>query len=275
LNLAETFVGKLAEPGLDDNTTRQLEKDQIFDCNRYVNKVFSFQRHIRNLVKLGCSRKSCFVFEFEFVVTLVYPNEPSRRGEAPTIDAVTNLLDDSSDPVLGTMEAADRADSIRRLAEKALGRYSRSPKQIPPHAECTLLQYHKIHTEIRPFMYIGVSKLACYACSLYFDAHGRSKPDVPLIIRGTHGHVYPWQAPGDDAEEGLYADMLEKIQRVLGNIVHEFALPQRKLLESTVASGGSGGDRLADDETKSRALIFLRLQHCVDANLVWDILAVE
>jgi hypothetical protein len=249
--LTETFIGKLAEPGLDDNTIHQLEKDQIFDCHRYLDKVFSFQQHIRNLVKLGCTRKCSFVFKFEFVVTLVYPKEPLMRGELPTIDAVANLLHVSSDPILGTMDAANREDSIRRLAEKVLDRYPRSLKQIPPHAECTLLQYHKTHTETRPFIYIGVSKLACYACSLYFEAYGRSGPVVPLSIRGTHGHVYPWQALGDDSEEGLYADMLEKVQRVLGNIVHEFALPQRKLSESTVASGGSGGDQPAEEELRS------------------------
>jgi hypothetical protein len=63
--------------------------------------------------------------------------------------------------------------------------------------------------------------------------------------------VHPWQALGDDAEEGLYADMLEKIQRVLGNIVHEFTLPQRKLSKGTVPSGGLGGDKPAEGELES------------------------
>jgi hypothetical protein len=253
LNLAETFIDELAKPGLDDNTIRQLGKDRIFDCRRYVNKVFSFQQHIRNLVKLGRSQEWSFIFKSKFVVTPVLPKEPRRREETPTMDAVTNLLDASSDP---TMDAADRMASVRRQAEQALERYPHSLKQIPPHAECILLQYHKIRPETRPFKYIGVSKLACYACSLYFDAHARLDPVTSLDIRGTHSHVYPWQAPGDDGDENLYIDMLEKIRGVLGNIVGEVPLPERKLSESTVASGGSGRDRLGDGQGTSSASIF-------------------
>jgi hypothetical protein len=134
------------------------------------------------------------------------------------------------------MDASNREDSIRRLAETVLEQYPLSLKQITPHPECTLLQRHKNNAATTPFSYIGVLKPTCYACSLYLEAYTRSNPPIPLSIRDTRGHVHAWQAPGDDTEEDLYADMLEKIQRLLGNIVRQFAL------ERAPAFSGPGGD---------------------------------
>jgi hypothetical protein len=169
------------------------------------------------------------------------------------MDGVINLLRASSDPSPGIADTGNRANWVRRLAEQVIERYPHSPKQTAPHAECTLLQYHKIHPETRPLNYMGVSKLACYACSLYFKGHARWDPVTSLSIRDTNGRVYTWRAPGDDGEEGIYVDMLEKIQRVLGRIVREFGW---KLWESTVASDESGGDGLDDEQGMSGASIF-------------------
>lgn len=230
-------------PELDASTARQLQKDKLFDCYRYLKNVFSLQKHIRNLVKLGRSRRYAFLFKLELFVTLVPLEKSVGPEEVPTRDIVTKILHSSCVSVMGaaatTTTSLEFDRSISEMVDKFYDQYNPSLESASPHPECTLLHYHMKNAANRPFSYVGASKPACYACALHFEAYNKSNPAVPLSIQGTQGHVYPWKALGDDAEDIFYPSMLEKIHKTLGKVIlSDSDLLNRTFSENTAASGG-------------------------------------
>lgn len=173
---------------------------------------------------------------------------------------MAKLLYTSCVSAKGAYIAASLDSTIQEMVEKVHHQYSPSLKLVSPHAECTLLHHHKRNPAIIPFTYVGVSKLACYACALYIEAHNNSTPLVPFSIQGTRGHVYPWQALGGEAEKDLYAYMLENIHKVLGKTVYDTDLSKRKPPESTAASCGSDRDQDSGGEAFDGTLIFYDLE---------------
>ncbi|KAJ6477427.1 hypothetical protein C8R47DRAFT_1140491 [Mycena vitilis] len=84
----------------------------------------------------------------------------------------------------------------------------------PVHCECQLLAH--IHTQ-PAIPYIGVSKLSCAFCDIYFEAY-RAVTDTLIYTRGSHGQTTDWRSPTlDDAHReaeirpALRAKLLELI----------------------------------------------------------------
>ncbi|ETW81172.1 hypothetical protein HETIRDRAFT_452568 [Heterobasidion irregulare TC 32-1] len=65
------------------------------------------------------------------------------------------------------------------------------------HCECLLVAHFvKNKASLRPYDYIGLSKLLCYGCHSYFRAYNMTHPGRRFHARGTHGKVYiPWVPP--------------------------------------------------------------------------------
>ena len=62
---------------------------------------------------------------------------------------------------------------------------------VPVHCECLLL----VHLHQQPAVpYIGVSKLSCGFCRMYFAAY-REVTRVEFYARGSHGQMGPWALP--------------------------------------------------------------------------------
>ncbi len=64
------------------------------------------------------------------------------------------------------------------------------------HCECVLLtELQKLASEGRPIIaYIGVSKLSCALCHLYFECC-RKITGTAITTRGTHGQLTNWGTP--------------------------------------------------------------------------------
>ncbi|ETW81175.1 hypothetical protein HETIRDRAFT_427943 [Heterobasidion irregulare TC 32-1] len=65
------------------------------------------------------------------------------------------------------------------------------------HYECLLVAHFvKNAASLRPYDYIGLSKLLCYGCHSYFRAYNITHPTMRFYARGTHRKVYiPWVPP--------------------------------------------------------------------------------
>ena len=92
------------------------------------------------------------------------------------------------------------------------------PKPVATHYECGLLAYIHRH-DIDIFPYIGVSKLSCELCSLYFQAY-RAVKHPPIWTRGRHGTMpFPWICPTtgslSDVEECMRVNILDNLRRRL------------------------------------------------------------
>ncbi|KAJ6507922.1 hypothetical protein C8R47DRAFT_62165 [Mycena vitilis] len=75
------------------------------------------------------------------------------------------------------------------------------PPPSAPHCECTLLRYHlnKLNNHLdaqgpsarTPYPYIGVSKLSCFQCALYFEAYNACQLGPPFQTRSSYTKVVP------------------------------------------------------------------------------------
>ena len=111
------------------------------------------------------------------------------------------------------------------------------------HCECLLVAHFvKNMASLRPYDYIGLSKLLCYGCHSYFRAYNITHPNTEFYTRGTHGKVYiPWVPPTledgseDDVRVRMCKSMLEDLDVV-------WSSSQQRMSDSTEASGS--GDLL-------------------------------
>lgn len=77
---------------------------------------------------------------------------------------------------------------------------------IPVHCECNVLK--AIHAKIPSKLaipYIGVSKLSCAFCAIYFDAY-RKVTGKRVYTRGTHDQTTDWACASlveDDSRSGI------------------------------------------------------------------------
>jgi hypothetical protein len=76
------------------------------------------------------------------------------------------------------------------------------------HCECYLLAYHFRNKNLFPYDYIGVPKLSCHGCRVYFEAFGRACADGQITgtifhTSGSHNKIYPhWQHPTLQPRQG-------------------------------------------------------------------------
>ncbi|EIW75110.1 hypothetical protein CONPUDRAFT_169534 [Coniophora puteana RWD-64-598 SS2] len=86
----------------------------------------------------------------------------------------------------------------------------------PVHCECRLLA--EVHGRAA-IQYIGVSKLSCGFCDIYFEAY-RQATGVNIFTSGTHSQTSPWIFPrieeselDSTIEERVRSKLLDKINR--------------------------------------------------------------
>lgn len=103
------------------------------------------------------------------------------------------------------------------------------------HCECALLAFIHNQTAVP---YIGVSKLSCAFCDIYFAVY-RDVTNTNICTRGAHNQTSPWLSPVLDNDpvvegqirEALCSKMLEKI----GNSWKDYCRASRGS-QSTIAS---------------------------------------
>ena len=117
------------------------------------------------------------------------------------------------------------------------------------HCECLLVaHFDKNRASLRPYDYIGSSKLLCYGCHSYFHAYNMIHLSRSFYARGTHGKVcLPWVPPilEGEGENEVRVRMCEIMLHDLGVVWSSY---RRRTSDSTDASGS--GDLIPMDKGK-------------------------
>ena len=164
-----------------------------------------------------------------------------RQQKVPT--KFSELSDDLRDMVLDEewknrvvtpLGAAlqEEKNSAIKLDERGLSGRARV------HCECLLVAHFvKNMASLRPYDYIGLSKLLCYGCHSYFRAYNMTHPSRKVHTRGTHGKVYiPWVLP--TLEDGSENDVRVRMCKdMLHDLDFVWSSSQRRISDSTDASG--------------------------------------
>ena len=106
------------------------------------------------------------------------------------------------------------------------------------HCECLLVAHFvKNRASLRPYDYIGLSKLLCFGCHSYFRAYNITHSTMSFFARGTHGKIYiPWVPPTleDGSEDNVRVSMCKSMLEDLDVV---WSASQQRMSDSTDASG--------------------------------------
>ncbi|KZT00084.1 uncharacterized protein LAESUDRAFT_732588, partial [Laetiporus sulphureus 93-53] len=175
---------------------RQQERNvtsnsKIFDFRRFMEKVYSLHTHIHTLLRAATSPRRKVMFHAELDVVLVQPYAALSRPfsfSEEDIGSFIESLSESETPHEEEEESKSEEQETRpftsreRLLAQLGESYSKTSQVVDlsrqiPHCECTLLVYHTTtSTDLPPHPYIGVSKLSCYPCYLFFEAYRQAVP---------------------------------------------------------------------------------------------------
>ena len=108
------------------------------------------------------------------------------------------------------------------------------------HCECALL-CHLGQLGLPMLPYIGVSKLSCAFCDLYFAAY-RAQMKVEVYTHGTHGQATVWMCPDFPGDAEVKDDFCKKLWKYIEIRLEEETSLRRASMhsQSTTASGDSG-----------------------------------
>ncbi|KZT06427.1 uncharacterized protein LAESUDRAFT_725864, partial [Laetiporus sulphureus 93-53] len=175
---------------------RQQERNvtsnsKILDFRRFMEKVYSLHTHIHTLLRAATSPRRKVMFHAELDVVLVQPYAALSRPFLFSEEDIGSFNESLSESETAHEEAEEskpeeqetrpfmsREPLLAQLGES----YSKTSQVVDlsrqiPHCECTLLVYHTTtSTDLPPHPYIGVSKLSCYPCYLFFEAYRQAVP---------------------------------------------------------------------------------------------------
>ncbi|KZT00288.1 uncharacterized protein LAESUDRAFT_764772 [Laetiporus sulphureus 93-53] len=241
---------------------RQQERNvtsnsKIFDFRRFMEKIYSLHTHIQTLCRAATSSRRKVMFHAELDVVLVQPYAALSRHFSFSEEDIGTFIgslsefetprEEEEEEELKSKEQETRPFSSRERLLTQLGEsYSETSQVVDlsrqtPHCECTLLVYHTTSAGLPPHPYIGVSKLSCYPCYLFFEAYRQVVPKgIRWELKGTNGKLYPgWVRP-----KGLSQEVNEKVEQLMVKKLTErlrLSLAEaKKIPDSTDASGSSG-----------------------------------
>ncbi|KAJ6507893.1 hypothetical protein C8R47DRAFT_1099897 [Mycena vitilis] len=153
-----------------------------------------------------------------------------------------------------TSYAEEAVTDFFQLIQQSLAKNDgRLPKLLSPHCECILLRHHLNHflddsstsTPPRiPYPYLGVSKMSCFQCTLYFHAYKACQLGPPFQTRGCHTKVFACALPKhpgapDAADQAIETEMGSQLKTIVGALLVADVGERRKLSLSSVESVSS------------------------------------
>ena len=167
---------------------------------RYLRKLITIHTHIDCLVHNAHSPRLRHHFYKKFSVeTVNRPRVAVAMPKPQDWEAVVAGVLKLPDPL------ANHGPRLTRLLQTLRTRNSGTIR-APVHCECALITHYqnrpKSISDMAPLEYIGVSKLSCKACALFFEV---SNPltSSRFCTRGSHQKWYfPWAMPECDPKIG-------------------------------------------------------------------------
>jgi hypothetical protein len=198
---------------------------------RYLEKIIAIKAHIDFLAKYAHSpRLRRHFFHKEFMVEAI--GQPARNIVMPKpsdwgsiISHALQFEQDASSPELDDIYAALRSN-----------RKYRGTIRTPVHCECALIvHFHNRHeSKVPPVEYIGVNKLSCKGCALFFEAFN-AVASTRFCTRGSHQKWYfPWAVPQYDAR--IIDQFGDNMVRYLQSAADSFGIKLRRYSNSSSAS---------------------------------------
>ncbi|KAJ6591070.1 hypothetical protein DFH09DRAFT_1138483, partial [Mycena vulgaris] len=182
-----------------------------------------------------------------------------REGVTSVLIAAGHKQDTENDEKVKKLEN-DVTDFLRHLSEvynaepNEKGEFNVEPK-LHTHCECLMLT-SGIHDRAKAIPYIGVSKLSCAFCQLYFATY-REVTGIQIYTRGTHSQTALWTFP---PFSGPYAVPFESkfVEKMLAQIGEGWAVYRARPLSYASQS---------TDRMKCRVVISRRLTRTINQGL--------
>ncbi|KAJ6576508.1 hypothetical protein DFH09DRAFT_1451847 [Mycena vulgaris] len=165
------------------------------------------------------------------------------------------LLSYSTDAA-DSLFAGDAIDFFWQRIQKVLDAHQ---GQLPPllaaHCECILLSHHldlDLHDiastpKGAPYPYIGVSKLSCFQCTLYFQAYKACELGPSFQTRGSHGKIFACAVPASGrhkVDKAIGNEMGAQLEKIIGHILAVEINGRRKM----TSTGSSPSSPPSDEE---------------------------
>ncbi|KAK0444255.1 uncharacterized protein EV420DRAFT_1009400 [Desarmillaria tabescens] len=182
------------------------QTDVPFLIERYLRKVMKTFNETAKLIHFALSPNRSHIFKNP--PKLMFLRSAKRRVELDIKTAVN------------TLRRMDRDYIDRFLGSE--GERIEEQYTCCPHCECTMLAtiLQRWRMQQRPAPIIGVSKLSCLGCHLFFLAYNRARSqltetDLPLefVVTGAHNTLYlPWVSPDlTSIDPSLHAGVQEHL----------------------------------------------------------------
>lgn len=241
--LAISFIPPLSSP--------DAKREPAFPLARAIEKLTSHHRYLHEIISFAHSPRLRLAFELRMEVKPVQARTPPGTVQLPTSTEDWRIvLEDlcvHHDRQLRPEQAVPILESLMRFCAK-------TPTARRVHCECTLVAHYdrlrSIEGYVPPFSYIGVSKLSCKPCTVWFGAfNARGNGHPKFYTRGTHGKwYYPWTAPA-------IARWDPDMRHLLGSQFVAYLRAEgvaRSASDSTVASeeGAWEEDHVEDEEVR-------------------------
>ncbi|KAJ6591069.1 hypothetical protein DFH09DRAFT_1138481 [Mycena vulgaris] len=253
------------------------------DLHRWLSKVASICSHFKCIVNAAMSN-TLGPMLLNVKVERVSNKFPLPRSEI-SIDreGVTSVLiaaghkqDTENDEKVKKLEK-DVTDFLRHLCEvynaepNEKGEFNVEPK-LHTHCECLMLT-SGIHDRAKAIPYIGVSKLSCAFCQLYFATY-REVTGIQIYTRGTQSQTAPWTFP---PFSGPYAVPFESkfVEKMLAKIGEGWAVYRARPLshasQSTDRSGEDEEPGLSRRLKRAADSAKQRLEDLIRRNPSWSV----
>ncbi|KAJ6523339.1 hypothetical protein B0H19DRAFT_1276989 [Mycena capillaripes] len=232
------FLASGKSPETSANRNRDLKPPSLV---RYMEKLF--KPYTQYLLIRKIARKS--LVRPALTKTLRVNVLPSSLGSAPAPSEFQSMDNDSFDArVRSYLTAASISyltnaapDEFRDAIHFYMERINEEkdgkglPPLLAPHCECTLLRHHlDEHLGVTasstgaPYAHIGVSKLSCFQCALYFQAYNACALGPPLYTRGCYAEVFPCAVPTggrgrDQADDTIENEMGVQLMCIIGQVL--------------------------------------------------------
>ncbi|CDO75726.1 hypothetical protein BN946_scf184921.g2 [Trametes cinnabarina] len=232
-------------------TRQQREAMRPFDVTKWLSKVVSVTADYLVVRSVALSST---------MAGALFDNRPLTVVRVPKARAPAKIAEISEEQLkatlvkvgwadIGNEEYAELVDKLRRTLKKSTGQTSAASVhsangtisgRVHPfvHCECALLAHLHDQGMGDIVAYVGVSKLSCWLCAMYFACY-REVTGTVINTRGTHGRLVQWQMPAlDDPDVGprLREKMREKLVEKLKVRAAEVRTHHRNLSQITTAS---------------------------------------
>ncbi|KAK0444254.1 uncharacterized protein EV420DRAFT_1574986 [Desarmillaria tabescens] len=202
----KAFIHKL------DLLPRTDKTDEPFLIERYLCKILKTHNETVKLISFAVSPRRGHIFRNQ--VKLVFLCSETRRVELDMKTAINTLV-----------RQMDTIDEDRVFLHQFIDNGDDDQYTCRPHCECTMLAtiLQRWRMQQRPAPIIGVSKLSCLGCHLFFLAYNKARSqltetDLPLefVVTGAHNTPHlPWVSPDlTSIDPSLHAGIQQHLLRL-------------------------------------------------------------